>query len=719
MQFLTLFLASASLAASHRQPNVFTVTKYLPFEQHPCYAYFMLGGEGDLPAEACRPGACCIAVQDVNTNTGHGGKNVGPDGHPLTLTTHSPNGSSAQGISGGSVVTKNSLAGGSSKHITSGPVVAVLSSNDGLITKTLVETMTDDCTVAEDSIATAAVTVIETSRETVLTTTTIPKVVTYITTLPIVETSTSVVISTNTFKVDVAISALETLTAPVIVTSTEVITATNSTFISLVTPTCEEVVTSIGPVLTTVTGSKTLPTPMEVTSTKMIVLVASNSTAVIARSNSTTASFTTTTSKETVISAQPILANASTTSKEIVISVQPILANASTISKETVISVQPILANATTTSKETVISVQPILTNASTISKETVISVQPILTNASTTSKETVISVQPILTNASTTSKETVISVQPILTSTTTTSKKTVISVQPILTSTTTTSKKTVIRVQPILTNATTTEITTLATSISTAVIAASSSTTVSLTTTTKTIITPSVVVTTNSFTIVEPIKSLIPRPPTTTKSRVIPSSCPTPTCSAGIQYALYKNPFSRDRSPTYKSFSPAYFKKVKPVYSTTLQTAIYITDHKHRGRFNPLFKNAAAGYRGFLFACQDGRYRFNSPYSDDITIMWFGDKAHQNYTRDNADIIQFYYGKNRPVNIYRDLKAGTYYPIRVLWGNTGGASDLSLRIYGPSGEDVSGADKSGEHYLTTEACDGSYAPFPPWGKEI
>ncbi|KAM3538658.1 hypothetical protein ARSEF1564_008417 [Beauveria bassiana] len=606
MQCLTLFLASASLAAAHQQLNVVTVTKYLPFEQHPCYAYFMLGGEGDLPAEACRPGACCIGVQDVNTNTGHGGKNVSPDGHSLTMASHYPNGSSAQGISGGSVVTKNFLAGGSSEPITSGSAVAVLSSNGGLITKTLVETMTDDCTIPEDSIATAAVTVPETSRETVVITTTVPKVVTYTTTLSgtlIVETSTSMVISTGTFTADVGISTTETLTTPVIVTSTEVITAKKSTFTSIVTTTCEEVVTSISPILTTVTASEALATSVEVTSTKIITT-----------NNSTVTSPTTITSKGRVTNS---------------------------------------ITTGTLTTPVIVTSTEVITKNNSTITSLT-----------------------------------------------------------------TTTSKGTVTSVQPILTNSTTTEMATPVTSTSTAVIATSNSTTATLTTTTKTIITPSVVVATNGSAIVEPITSLIPPPPTTTKSRVIPSSCPTPTCSTGIQYALYDNPFRQDTSPTYKSFSPAYFKKAKPVYSTTLQTAIYITDDNYGSGFNPLFKNAAAGYRGFLFACQDGRYRFNSPYSDDITIMWFGDKAYQNYTRDNADIIQFYYGDNRPRNIYRDLKAGTYYPIRVLWGNTGGASDLSLRIYGPNGEDVSGADQSGEHYLTTEACDGSYAPFPPWDKE-
>ncbi|KAM3547594.1 hypothetical protein MY1884_009511 [Beauveria asiatica] len=873
MQFLPLFLASASLAAAHQQPNAVTVTKYLPFEQHPCYAYLTLGGEGDFSAAACRPGACCIGVQDVDTKTGHGGKYVGPGGHPLILASHPE--SSAQGSSGGSVVSKNSFACGGSKPITSGSVVAVLSSHGGLIIKPLVEIKTGDWAVAEESYATTAVTVPETPRETVVVTTMVSKVLTYTTTFsgtPIVKSSMSVAINTKTFTAPAAIPTLTTLTTPVMIPATKVITADNSTITSLVTTTSEKVVTSIRPVLTTVTVSESWATLVEVTPAKLFtinnstitsatitskktvskstiketfitpVIVASTkvvtttnftiisptiitskktvtnsttiqtpitpaiitSTKVITINNSTIMSPTTITSKDTVTnstttqtSITPVIitswaiitirssteSSTTTTSREAVTSVQPIFTNSTTaeiISPATSISTLAFIPSnsttislVTTTSKETVASVQPVLINSTTTSEETV-SIQTIPTNSSTTSKETVI--QPIPINSTTTSTGTItvsslpifinsttasaVSALTILANSTTTSKETVaVSALPILANSTTTSYKIHLydsyynkqlnhygdnnanyqylyvshcneqlnygdedtKIMTLVTgNSTTTVIISPVTITSMAAIITNNSTSASLTTITKSIITPSVVVTTNSSTIIEPIASLIPPPPRTTKSRVIPSSCPTPTCSPGIQYALYDNPFRRDLSPTYKSFSPAYFRKTKPVYSTTLQNAIYITD-RYRGRgkgFNPLFKNAAAGYRGFLFACQDGRYRFNSPYSDDITIMWFGDKAYQNYTRGNADIIQFFYGDNRPKNIYRDLKAGTYYPIRVLWGNTGGASDLSLRIYGPNGEDVSGADQSGEHFLTTEACDGSYPPFRPWGKE-
>lgn len=536
MQLLPLFRASASLAVATQQSAVVTVTNYLPFEQHPCYSDFMLGGDGTLPAEACEPGACCIDVKDINTENDNSGANVGantigPGGYPATASSQFPSGGSSKTITNGpsigtvppssgsskpittpSVITKVSSSSGSSKPLTNASVITKVSSSinssthitptsvitkvspSGSVTITLVETITNNRTITGETTATSVETLPETSRETDVVTTTVPEVVTFTTTsngTPIIETTTSEVLTTETLSTDLVISTAETLTTPVVITSAKVITTSNSTITSLFTTTSEETLTSILPIFTA----------------------------------------------------------------------------------------------------------------------------------------------------------------------------------------------------------------------------------------TTETITTPSVVVTptvtTVTTTVVEPIGSLIPPPPEPSTEREIPTSCPTPTCAQGIQYALYDNPFRNDLSPTYETFSPTYFKQTAPEYSTTLRSAIYITDDNVNGSgFNPLFANAAAGYRGFLFACQAGRYRFKSPYSDDITIMWFGAPAYEGYARDNADIVQAYYGDNSPKDIYRDLEAGTYYPIRVLWGNTGGASDLSLRIYGPDGQDVSGADQAGEHYLTTEACDGSYAPFPPWGEE-
>ncbi|OAA39348.1 GLEYA adhesin domain protein [Metarhizium rileyi] len=165
--------------------------------------------------------------------------------------------------------------------------------------------------------------------------------------------------------------------------------------------------------------------------------------------------------------------------------------------------------------------------------------------------------------------------------------------------------------------------------------------------------------------------------------------------------------------SRTYKSFNSAYFKSQKPL-NQTITDLIYV---RRVSKKNEL-ANAALEYRTFLFACQNGTYKFVSDRSDDITLMWFGAKAYDKWDRSNADIMQYFYGDNRRKVVTRTIRAGTYYPIRVMWGNTGGAAALSLKIYAPDGRQLFGFGHNGGSYLTTEACDGSYRKHPPFGHE-
>lgn len=86
---------------------------------------------------------------------------------------------------------------------------------------------------------------------------------------------------------------------------------------------------------------------------------------------------------------------------------------------------------------------------------------------------------------------------------------------------------------------------------------------------------------------------------------------------------------------------------------------------------------------------------------------MWFGDEHVRNPTRQNADITQFWYGNNRGAVVKKAIKAGTYYPIRVLWGNTEGAGYLNLDIFGPDGQRLTKQGKQNGSYLLTQPCGG------------
>ena len=177
----------------------------------------------------------------------------------------------------------------------------------------------------------------------------------------------------------------------------------------------------------------------------------------------------------------------------------------------------------------------------------------------------------------------------------------------------------------------------------------------------------------------------------------------------------IFNNPFHDDTSSTYMTFQPSYFKDQQP-----LESGVVLDIYEHDNGKNKTLVNAAFEYRGYLFACQGCEYTFRSPYADDITIMWFGQKAHAGWTRQNADIIQFLYGHKKPKDFKATIAAGTYYPIRVFWGNMGGPADLSLKIYVPDWRELYGQTSGNSaSYLSTEACDGSYSALPPFGSEV
>lgn len=177
----------------------------------------------------------------------------------------------------------------------------------------------------------------------------------------------------------------------------------------------------------------------------------------------------------------------------------------------------------------------------------------------------------------------------------------------------------------------------------------------------------------------------------------------------------MFDNPFDGDMSADYKSFDVNYFKTAKPRYGGVVNEVYEWND-----KSNLTLGNAALAYRGYLYACSSGTYRFYSPYADDATLFWFGDRAYSSWNRDNADFAQ-YFGSQAPKEVNRTITGGKYYPIRVLWGNTWLNGSLSFNIYDPNGKEVlgKGGESAGtESFVTTEACDGSHAPFSPFGQE-
>jgi hypothetical protein len=74
-------------------------------------------------------------------------------------------------------------------------------------------------------------------------------------------------------------------------------------------------------------------------------------------------------------------------------------------------------------------------------------------------------------------------------------------------------------------------------------------------------------------------------------------------------------------------------------------------------------------------------------------------------------DIFQSWYADNTSKIVNKIIKADTYYPIRILWGNTEGAGFLNLQIYGPDGQKLSGSRKGEGSYLMTSPCGSDFNP--------
>lgn len=65
------------------------------------------------------------------------------------------------------------------------------------------------------------------------------------------------------------------------------------------------------------------------------------------------------------------------------------------------------------------------------------------------------------------------------------------------------------------------------------------------------------------------------------------------------------------------------------------------------------------------------GRWTMSFAWVDDQAYMWFGEKAMSGYSPSNADLSGTYkVNSGRSGSFYATLTAGTYYPIRVFYGD-------------------------------------------------
>lgn len=92
--------------------------------------------------------------------------------------------------------------------------------------------------------------------------------------------------------------------------------------------------------------------------------------------------------------------------------------------------------------------------------------------------------------------------------------------------------------------------------------------------------------------------------------------------------------------------------------------------------------ENISYQWVGYFLAPSTGTYNFRLT-SDDGSYFWIGNNAISDYTTSNTIVsANFFTGTVTSQNV--QLTAGTYYPVRLLYGNGGGVGSISLSFSGP-----------------------------------
>ncbi|KAK6342864.1 hypothetical protein TWF718_008245 [Orbilia javanica] len=207
-----------------------------------------------------------------------------------------------------------------------------------------------------------------------------------------------------------------------------------------------------------------------------------------------------------------------------------------------------------------------------------------------------------------------------------------------------------------------------------------------------------------------------------TTSKAAEPSSKPDTSCgNAGLEVAMFNNPFLNQQEVPNKGFNVNYFTTAIPYQDTTATSigwngALSATKYSHLYRPDPPHGLTAKQrhmdgptfaliYRGYFYAPKTQEYTFYTYDVDDKFYYWLGDnvfdwsEANHNY---------------RDYRVRVRIEGGTYYPIRILYGNGGGGGEFHFDIIGADGVNYVKATTHSD-YLISRSCDGEAKRFPSW----
>ncbi|KAK6527984.1 hypothetical protein TWF281_009243 [Arthrobotrys megalospora] len=207
-----------------------------------------------------------------------------------------------------------------------------------------------------------------------------------------------------------------------------------------------------------------------------------------------------------------------------------------------------------------------------------------------------------------------------------------------------------------------------------------------------------------------------------TTSQAAKPSSKPDTSCgNAGLEVAIFNNPFLNQQEVPNKGFNVDYFTTAIPyddtaahyigwngALSATKYASLYTENPPHSFRAKQRHMDGptfALIYRGYFYAPKTQEYTFYTYDVDDKFYYWLGDHVFD-WSEANHDYREY--------RVRVTIEGGTYYPIRILYGNGGGGGEFHFDITGADGVNYVKATTPSD-YLVARSCNGKAKRFPSW----
>ncbi|KAF3806319.1 hypothetical protein GCG54_00006081 [Colletotrichum gloeosporioides] len=228
------------------------------------------------------------------------------------------------------------------------------------------------------------------------------------------------------------------------------------------------------------------------------------------------------------------------------------------------------------------------------------------------------------------------------------------------------------------------------------------------------------------------------PPSPTFTSTTTTSSSASTPTCTPGLEYALYSIDRNSDLCQNYinvQGNSPRNFNLNRliggrtPVLTGVTQSIGFSNNGDEA--LAPLRLYGTQGPAGTTSTCSivqhrgyinvtPGVYTVFANQPDDDLLLWFGNNAKSgSFAAGNSDVYGLWASpeQSKLVDTFVFTESA-YIPFRVYWDNRGGPGDLKLEVKNSTGDVILGFNTQQSQNVVYKCAGGDAPAFPAWQDE-